>query len=64
MNYYELETHMFDRHHEMVRKAESRRLRPVDSERPISETHPEASAGFFTAIGKAFRSRALSGRSA
>jgi hypothetical protein len=62
MNYYELESHMFDRHHEMVRKAESRRLMSVDVERPARTSHAEASAGFFSAIGQALRARVLPGR--
>lgn len=63
MNYYELESHMFDRHHEMVRKAESRRLMTAGVQRPERTGHAEASAGFFTAIGQALRARVLPGRS-
>jgi hypothetical protein len=55
MNYYALETQMFDQQREMLRKAEARRLVAASRERSAEPSESEARAGFLTAIANAFR---------
>lgn len=54
MNYYELEKHMFDRHHEMVRKAEARRL-VMGELRPAHRRQAGRQRGFFATVGETLR---------
>lgn len=57
MNYYELETHMFDRHHDMVRKAEARRLVTDGRDEQAPVARARRPAGLWAAVGGALRAR-------
>ena len=57
MNYYALETQMFERHHDVVRKAEARRLLTVDRGEASPVTRGRRRAGLWSAVSGALRAR-------
>jgi hypothetical protein len=61
MNYYALETQMFEKQREMQREAAMRRLVAASRERPETPSDSRPRVGFLTAIAGAFRRKVTVG---
>jgi len=61
MNYYALETQMFEKQRDMQREAAMRRLVAASRERPEGRSDREPRVGFLTAIAGVFRRKVTVG---
>ena len=61
MNYYALETQMFDKQRETLHRAELRRLAATAKERPVGQNGPEPRVGLLTALANALRRKVTVG---
>ncbi|HLZ95550.1 MAG TPA: hypothetical protein VKT20_09505 [Candidatus Dormibacteraeota bacterium] len=62
MNYYSMETQMFDRQREILHNAEMRRLALAGRERPLANGKSAPRSALVTAIARTWRSMLAPGR--